>query len=132
MIYLFISKEYLMIKRADIVLAIILIILGGMISYISAFNSNQGDTVLITVDGKEFGKYSLGEDKTITVKQKDHINKVIIKDGTVAMNFSDCPNQVCVHAGKISRTSQSVVCLPNRVMVQIIGKGEPEYDAISN
>lgn len=121
-----------MIKKADIILAIILIIFGGVVSYMAAFGNTQGDIALITVDGKEFGRYSLDENRTIIVKQNGHINKITIKDGTVSMNFSDCSNQICVHTGAISRTSQSIVCLPNKIMVQIIGKGEVEYDAISN
>ncbi|MHC1723071.1 MAG: NusG domain II-containing protein [Aminipila sp.] len=121
-----------MIKKADIILAIILIIFGGVISYVAALDNNQGDTALITVAGKEFGRYSLAENKTITVRQDGHINKVNIKDGTVSMSFSDCSNQICVHTGTISKTSQSIVCLPNKVMVQIIGKGGAEYDAVSN
>lgn len=121
-----------MIKKADIILAIVLIILGGFVSYVVAFGNSQGDTVLITVDGKEYGRYSLAENRSITVQQNNHINKVMIKDGIVLMSHSDCSNQVCVHTGAISRTSQSIVCLPNKVMIQIIGKGQVEYDAVSN
>lgn len=121
-----------MIKKADIILAIILILLGCFASYIAAFSGNQGDTVVITVDGKEFGRYPLAKNEHITVKQNGHINEVIIKDGKVSMFFSDCPNQVCVNTGAISKTSQSIVCLPNKVMVEIIGKGKAEYDTISN
>lgn len=120
-----------MIKKADIILAIVLILLGGIISYMIAFGNNKGDTVLITVDGEEYGRYSLAEDRNISVKQNHHNNEIIIKDGMVSMGFSDCSNQVCVKTGAISKTSQSIVCLPNKVMVQIIGEGEDEYDAIS-
>ncbi len=121
-----------MIKKADIILAIILLLLGGITTYMIAFGNNQGDTVLITVDGNEYGRYALYKDRHITVKQNDHINEINIKDGKVSMDFSDCSNQICVHAGAISKISQTIVCLPNRVMVEIIGEGEPEYDAISN
>lgn len=123
-----------MIKKADIILAAMLIIFGGMIAYMMASTDNRGHAALITVDGKEYGTYSLYENKSITVKQNGHINKIIIKDGMVSMAFSDCINQTCVHTGAISKTSQSIVCLPNKVMVQITGQGqgEAEYDAISN
>lgn len=121
-----------MIKKADIILAIILILLGCFISYWAAFGSSAGDYVYITVDGKEFGTYSLSENREVVINQNNHTNKIIIKDGTVSMFFSDCANQVCVDTGSISKTTQSIVCLPNKVMVQIIGKGESQYDAVSN
>ncbi|MFV0517263.1 MAG: NusG domain II-containing protein [Aminipila sp.] len=121
-----------MIKKADIALAIILIIFGSVIAFMTASSATKGDTVLITTDGKEFARYPLVENREITVEQNNHTNEIIIKDGRVSMSFSDCSNQVCVHTGSISQTTQSIICLPNKVMVQIIGKGEPEYDAISN
>ena len=47
------------------------------------------------------------------------------------MTYSDCRNQICVNDGSISQTNQSIVCLPNRVVIEITGK-EEKYDAISN
>lgn len=121
-----------MIKKADIILAVLLIIAGLAASLFSVISTDSGETVVVTVDGEEFGRYSLAEDRTITVKKNNHTNEIIIKDGTVSMLFSDCANQVCVNTGAVSKTSQSIVCLPNKVMVEIEGGGEPEYDAISN
>lgn len=46
------------------------------------------------------------------------------------MSYSDCKNQICVEDGKISRTNQSIVCLPNKVVVEITG-GEEEFDAVA-
>lgn len=121
-----------MIKKADIILAVILIFAGLAASAYSVIGTDAGNTVVVTVDGKEFGRYPLAEEQTIVVKKNNHTNEIIIKDGTVSMLFSDCANQVCVNTGAISKTSQSIVCLPHKVMVEIEGGGEPEYDAISN
>ena len=40
------------------------------------------------------------------------------------MKYSDCKNQICVNTGKISRAGEIIVCLPNYVIVEIIGSGE--------
>lgn len=119
------------IKKADIVLFIILVIIGLGLSWLSISGSSQGQRVRITADGKEYGTYNLSEDQSIDVVQNGHTNKITIKNGQVQMSYADCHNQVCVDTGKISKTSQSIVCLPNKVVVEIIG-GEGEYDAISN
>ena len=34
---------------------------------------------------------------------------------------SDCPTQDCVHTGTISRSGQSIVCLPARIVIQLTG-----------
>ena len=46
---------------------------------------------------------------------------ITIKDGTVAMTSSSCKNQVCVQTGAISQTKDVIVCLPNKILVEIIG-----------
>jgi hypothetical protein len=43
---------------------------------------------------------------------------------------ADCPDQRCVHQGWASRTGQCIVCLPNRVMIQIEG-GNADADTVS-
>lgn len=119
------------IKKADIILFIVLIAMGLGLSWFSAAGSTQGQNAVVTVDGQLYGTYSLTENRTIDIDQNDHINKITIKNATVQMTYSDCKNQVCVKDGRISKTNQSLVCLPNKVMVEITG-GEEEYDAISN
>ena len=121
-----------MIKKADIILLIALIVIGGFISVCSFTGSQDGDTVVVSVDGQLYGTYSLFEDQDIDISQSHHTNHITIKGGTVQMSSSDCKNQVCVDTGSISRTNQRIVCLPNKVVVEIkSSKGGGEYDVIS-
>lgn len=119
------------IRKADIVLFIALILFGAALAVPAFLWHDSGDTVKISLNGKEFGTYSLAEDKEVTVEKDGHVNKVVIKDGKVWMESASCKNQICVHTGKISNVGQSIVCLPNRVSVTIEGKGGQDYDAVS-
>lgn len=119
------------IKKADIVLFIILIVLGLGLSWISVASKTTGQTAVVTVNGKEYGSYSLSRDQSVTIKQNGHTNKFIIKDGYVQMTYSTCKNHICIEKGKINQTNQSIVCLPNKVVIEIKG-GDSKYDAISN
>ena len=61
-----------------------------------------------------------------------HTNNIIIEDGHVSMAYSDCANQVCVDTGAIHLSGDSIVCLPNKVMVEITGGGKDgDVDVIS-
>ena len=40
------------------------------------------------------------------------------------MASASCHNQICVHHKPISETNQSIVCLPNRVSVEIRAAGK--------
>ena len=122
-----------MIKKADIVLFIVIVVLGGLISWWSLAGGITGEKVLITADGRDYGIYSLAQDQTIDVTLDGHTNHITIKDGIVSMTYSTCKNQVCVNTGAISHTKDAIVCLPNKIVVEIVGgsgKGG-ETDVIS-
>ena len=118
-----------MIRKADIILAAVLIVVGLALSYAFFTGGETGQTVYITADGEEYAYYPLSEDRTVTIERSGHINKITIKDGQVSMTFSDCSGQDCIQQGKISPTSQSITCLPNRIVIEIRGDSS-EYDAV--
>ena len=109
-----------MIKKADIVLLIIILVVGIPLSVLSLTEGIGGDKVLISLDGEIYGVYPLGEDREIDVTEDGHTNHITIKDGQVSMSYSTCRNQVCVNTGAISETKDAIVCLPNRVVMEII------------
>jgi len=119
-----------MLKKADIILAAVLLITGFAMSYVLSFGQSAGTELLITCEGEKYASYSLLEDREIVVKQNGHTNKITIKQGTVSMVFSDCHGQDCIQQGTISETGESIICLPNKVVLEIKG-GEDTYDTIA-
>lgn len=120
------------IRKADILLAGVLILIGVAASlWISQFDTS-GSRVIIKTDGKVYGSYSISENRTVTVKQGKKTNTVRIHDGEVSVTHASCHNQVCVKHKAIHTTGESIICLPNKMVVQIQGKGGDEYDAISS
>ena len=89
------------------------------------------------IDGSIAHVTMLAKQGIVTDEERDQIIQGLekiregIKDGTVDMVEASCKNQICVHEGKISRSGQSIVCLPNRVSIVIEGKGGDEYDTAS-
>ncbi len=124
------------IKKADILLLIALLAVGFLFSWLSIRGNVTGTYVEAKVNGKVYGRYSLSVNRTVTVRQNGHFNKFIIKNGTAQMEEADCKNQICVHHKPISRVNESIVCLPNRVSLEIVnGNGSKEggkYDAIAH
>lgn len=120
------------VRKADIILFVILISFGIASSVWLSMTSHSGEKAIVKVDGKMYGAYSLSEDKTIAVKQGNKLNVIKIKHGSVTMSEASCDNQVCVKHKSISRTGESIICLPNKVVVSISGKGANSYDSISS
>lgn len=49
----------------------------------------------------------------------------------IAINSSDCPDQICVQTGAINQCGQTILCVPHQVMIRIVGGSEePKTDAI--
>lgn len=127
------------IKKSDIILIIILLILGIATEFYLAQTKSNGTDVVIEKDGKVYGTYSLYENKEILVGKRtkdssgknNHWNIVQINNGKVKMESASCQNQVCVHHSEISSEGESIVCLPNKLVVYIKGKGG-KYDSISS
>lgn len=113
-----------MIKKADIILLIVILAVGIPMSVLSLTAGTGGDKVKISTDGQVYGIYPLNEDCEIDVTEDGHTNHITIKDGQVSMSYSTCRNQVCVNTGAISKAKDAIVCLPNRVVVEIISSEE--------
>ena len=111
-------------KKADIILAVVLLIIAA--AGLMAFRApgNAGSYAVITVDGKELDRVDLSADQSRIIETTYGTNTVTIKDGCAFVSESDCPGQDCVRMDKISGTGQMIVCLPHHLTVVIEGAGE--------
>lgn len=88
--------------------------------------------VTVTVDGEVYGSYPLAEDRVETIRLPDGAYNVLeISDGKADITEASCPDGVCVAHRRISRTNQTIVCLPNQLIVTIDKAGEPEVDFVT-
>ena len=70
-------------------------------------------------------RYSLDEDRSVTVTGPVGETVVEISGGRARIVSSDCPTQSCTH-GSIERCPQTLVCLPNEVVVTVEGEGQAD------
>ena len=54
-------------------------------------------------------------------------NTITITDRRVAITESNCPGMDCVHSGFINSMGRSIVCLPNKVEIRIVGESEVDF-----
>ena len=92
------------------------------------FQKEAGE-VLVTVDGQEYGRYALSKDVDIPINDTNYL---IIKDGKADMLEANCPDHICVDQKAISKTGETIVCLPNKVIVEVRSAESPELDAVTN
>lgn len=95
--------------------------------------ARRPQTAEVFVDGKLYASYKLGEiqgAEIVEIKTEYGSNTIeITADGVRAVNAS-CPDKNDVKSGKITKTSQMIICVPNRFSVKLTG-GNTEADKVT-
>ena len=118
-------------KKADIFLAIALLLLGFGSLALLKNSQKDGAFARVTVDGSVYGTYRLDEEQTVEIETAYGRNVLRIEGGRVRMEEADCPNKDCVEKGAIAKTGQVILCLPHKLSVTVVNEGEEAPDAIS-
>ena len=109
----------------SIILAVSLLAVGALSFLIIEMTKEEGREICISYNGETVARYSLATDGEYPIL--DGKNVIVIEDGAAYMKSADCPDKLCIHQGKISRTRERIVCLPNRIIVEVIGDGDEMF-----
>ena len=60
--------------------------------------------------------------------ENGHKNEVRAEQGRIRITSADCPDKICVNQGWIENGVVPIVCLPNKVTIEIIG-ADSDIDA---
>ncbi len=111
-------------KKGDLILLAMLIV--AVVLTIVFAVGDEDDTVQIYVDGVL--KYEVGLDANTEIELLDGEVIVVVRDGKVWVESSDCAEQLCVDSAPLTSSGGMIVCLPNKVVVKVV---EREVDAIT-
>lgn len=67
-----------------------------------------------------------GVDEEYTIQGKKTDVTISEKNGGIAITYSGCPHQDCVHMGYVKETNRPIICTYNAVYVII--EGSSDYD----
>lgn len=103
-----------MLRKGDIVIIAAVLVL-AVFSAAFAFSRGWGETVTVKADNETVYTGSLYYDRTVKLAG----NTVVIENGSVYVSDADCKNQICVNHSPITKKGESIICLPNKVIVEI-------------
>ncbi len=118
------------INKSDVILILSIFLISAMMLVIFLLykNGSDGELVLeVSVDGEIYGRYPLDTDRTINIGET---NICTISGGYVSMTDAECPDKSCMKMKSISKAGETIVCLPNRVVLKIVGKERSEVDVV--
>ena len=115
--------------RWDMALIGCVLLLSALL-YLVVRPGGEGAWAVVTVEGNEIARYDLGEERTVTLGDEDY-NVLHIGGGFAAVTEANCGDHTCVRTGQISRAGETIICLPHKLVVEIVGGDAPGFDAVT-
>lgn len=110
--------------KNDVIFILVLLVAVSALGAIYFFAREDGNTVNITVDGELFAEYPLDEDRTVEIRIGENLNVLVIENGKAYVSEASCPDGICSAHKPIYREGESIICLPNKVVVTVSISGE--------
>lgn len=106
--------------RNDVIFIVALLAVIAIAGACFYFFRGEGDTVTVSIDGKVVATYPLDEDLVKDIHTEgDGLNRLIIRDGKAWVEKASCPDGICAAHKPIHREGESIVCLPNKVVITV-------------
>ena len=114
------QNEKKRLRRNDVIFIIGLVVVIAIAAACLYLFSAEGDTVTVSVNGKEVATYPLNVDRVEDIRTgEDGLNRLVIKDGKAYVETASCPDGICAAHKPIHREGESIVCLPNKVVITV-------------
>ena len=117
-------------KKTDLILVVIALIAAAGIWMFYSAGAEKGLTAVVTVDGEWRAELPLDENGDVTIETEWGYNIVYTEGGQAFVTEADCRDQICVDHKKIEKVGETIVCLPHKMVVEIIGEGEAGADLV--
>ena len=109
--------------KNDVVLAVVITLLATAGLLLFNLLKTQGDYVSVKINGEEKYRYSLSENVDTVIytgENNNQENRLIIENNQAYVVSANCPDKICVGHRPVSNVNESIVCLPHKVVVEIV------------
>lgn len=114
--------------RYDILLIALALAAAGIL-WLTLRPTVDGGTVVVRQAGEEIGRYPLHGERTVTIGDADY-NILEIRDGQAMVTDANCGDHTCIRTGAISREGETIICLPHRLEIRVVGGKTPDVDVV--
>lgn len=126
-------KDNNLLKLSLFDIMFIVLILALPVVFIGSFRHEKQNSkkAQIYKNNRLWATYDLAKDTSITISNKRMRMLAKIEKNKIRITESNCPRHTCVHTSWIGNPGQTIVCLPNKLIIEIKGKQDFKYDAES-
>lgn len=118
--------------KNDVILAVIVIAVAAIGLLLLNIFRTEGAFAVVKIDGEETERYPLSVNTEVVIEtENDGKNTLVIEDGKAFIKDASCPDKICEGHNKISFKGETIVCLPHKLVIEIIADDyENELDAV--
>lgn len=124
-------KVIKILKKLDLFIIICLFLISFTpLFFIKASANTQIESKFlnIKVSGEVVKTLPLSTNQIFDIETSHGINTLKIENGKVFMTDADCRDKICINAKSISKVYESIICLPNEIIIEIKGKDKNQSD----
>ncbi|MFZ5945464.1 MAG: NusG domain II-containing protein [Bacillota bacterium] len=122
-------------KKGDFLIILILAVaLAGWLARDLLWPDSEDKKAIVEVNGQLYKTIPLNttENNRLNISlPNNNFVDIVSANNVIYVEDASCPDKVCIKTGKISKTGQNIVCLPNKVVILIEGEKDQEYDDLS-
>ncbi len=121
-------------SKFDLILVILVLFFSGFLIFRTTLyrvrQSAQAAKAVIYQDSHILESVDLHKDSLFSILNGKM--QIKVKDGKIRVTQADCPQHLCVTMGWIRYNGQSIVCVPNKILIEIKSAGPQLVDAVAN
>ena len=122
-------------KKGDYIIIAFVLILASFMYFSSNFTTKDYDQKIIniSVNNQLYQTYdfSLETSESVNLVTEFGHNQIEINNGEVWISDADCHNKVCILDGNISIPGEILVCLPNKLIIEVEGTKITDVDEVA-
>lgn len=107
------------INKFDIILIIIIICISTIFILINNLNNKKGSYANVYYDNKLVKKIDLSINKSYNIKGYNGNVRIVVKNNQIKVDEENSPLHLCSKMGYISKSHESIICLPNKIVIEI-------------
>ena len=116
-------------RPADLIAVAVILAAAGILW--AVFGSAEGARAEIIVGKETVETVDLTAVKEPYTIPLDNGVTVTVEPGAIYFSDSDCPNHLCMRAGKLTKAGQSAACIPNQTLIRVAGRARNAPDALT-
>ena len=107
--------------KSDIKLVLILLVVSVIGIVVFRLVGKSGGSALVYHDGELIKTIDLSIDNKYVVNGDNGDVVIVVSGGKIKVDEENSPLHLCSKQGYISNTYESIVCLPNKIVINISG-----------